>query len=423
MKLVPIGRPLLLGVLACLPLSGLAAETLTLPAAVERVLGKHPQLVASATALDASEIEAREAARPFNPELSLAVENVLGSGTYTGTDAMETTLAISQTLGMAQRRARSQAADANTAVARSELSILRLDLSARTARAFVDVVAAQERLALAEKTAALAHTTRETLDARAAAARATLAERNRARMAGEQAALAITARQRELEATRTALSTLWGSLDPDFSRADANIYLLPDIVDVVTLRSRLSTSPLIEASQGEQRLYDAEVRVAKAEARQPLTLSAGIRDFAGTGDNAFVLGASMPLALFERNRSGVARAEANRAMAQAKLEANRLDLERRVLKLHGDLVQTGTEFATLRERLLPLAQEALEQTRYGFDRGRFSYLELATAQHDLIDTELAAVDAAARYHSLLAELEALTGIALAQPASTVGENP
>lgn len=423
MKTVHIGRPLLLGVLACLPLSGFAADNLTLPAAIERVLDKHPQLVATAAALGASEIEARETARPFNPELSLAVDNVLGSGAYTGTDAMETTLAISQTLGIAQRRARSQAADANTVVARSEQTILRLDLSARTTRAFVEVVAAQERVTLAEKTAALARSTRETLDARASAARATLAERNRARMADEQARLVIAARQRELAAARTALSMLWGSLEPDFTQADANLYRLPAIADASILRRDLATSPLIVAAQGEQRLSEAEVRVAQSAARQPLTLSAGIRDFAGTGDNAFVLGASMPLALFDRNRGGIARAEANRALAQAKLEANRLDLERRVLKLHGDLVQAGTEFTALRERLLPLAQEALEQTRYGFDRGRFSYLELATAQHDLIDTELAAVEAAAHYHTLLAELEALTGIALTQPASTVGENP
>lgn len=423
MKVARFGRPLLLGVLVCLPVAGLGADDLTLPAAIDRVLAKHPLIAAGESSLAATRVEAREAARLFNPELSLSLDNLMGSGAYTGTDAVETTLAISQTLGIAQRRARAGVADTHSAVAHDQHAMQRLDLAARTAQAFVEVVAAQERVALAEKSATLTGTTRETLDARAAAARATLAERNRARMADEQARLAVTARQRELAAARAMLAALWGAREADFTRADADLFQLPSIPDTDALRRALADSPQMNATQSEQRLRDAEVRAARAQARQPLTLSAGIRDFADTGDNAFVLGASMPLALFDRNRGGIARAEANRNLAQANAESTRIDLERRVLRLHGDLMQAGEESGALRERLLPLAREALEQTRYGFDRGRFSYLELATAQHDLIATELAALDAAARYHSLLAELEALTGLALAQPASSVGEKP
>ena len=50
----------------------------------------------------------------------------------------------------------------------------------------------------------------------------------------------------------------------------------------------------------------------------------------------------------------------------------------------------------------------MEQTRYGYDRGRFSYLELATAQQELLDLRAAIIDAAADYHRLLAEIERLT---------------
>ena len=67
----------------------------------------------------------------------------------------------------------------------------------------------------------------------------------------------------------------------------------------------------------------------------------------------------------------------------------------------------------MRTTVIPQAQAALEQTRYGYERGRFSYLELGTAQQELLEVQKAAIDAAARYHQNLAEIERLTGEPLA----------
>ncbi len=69
---------------------------------------------------------------------------------------------------------------------------------------------------------------------------------------------------------------------------------------------------------------------------------------------------------------------------------------------------------TLRDAVLPQAQQALEQTQYGYERGRFSYLELAVAQRELLELESAAIDAAADSQQMLCEIERLTGQALAE---------
>jgi cobalt-zinc-cadmium efflux system outer membrane protein len=63
----------------------------------------------------------------------------------------------------------------------------------------------------------------------------------------------------------------------------------------------------------------------------------------------------------------------------------------------------------LRGEALPMAREALEQTRAGYERGRFSFLELASAQSELLEIETAALEAAADHHRLRTELERLTG--------------
>jgi cobalt-zinc-cadmium efflux system outer membrane protein len=63
----------------------------------------------------------------------------------------------------------------------------------------------------------------------------------------------------------------------------------------------------------------------------------------------------------------------------------------------------------LRSEAVIQAQAALAQTRDGYERGRFSYLELAAAQEELLDLERASIEAAAEYHRLQAEIERLTG--------------
>ncbi len=84
-----------------------------------------------------------------------------------------------------------------------------------------------------------------------------------------------------------------------------------------------------------------------------------------------------------------------------------------VFGLYQELSATRVRAETLRNGALPEAQQALEQTQYGYERGRFSYLELATAQQELLDLRAAIIDAAADYHRLLAEIERLTNAPLA----------
>ena len=81
--------------------------------------------------------------------------------------------------------------------------------------------------------------------------------------------------------------------------------------------------------------------------------------------------------------------------------------------LYRELTVTRARFELLRTDALPSAQQALEQSQYGYDRGRFSYLELATAQQELLGLRSAVIDAASDFHRVLAEIERLTGEPLA----------
>ena len=126
-------------------------------------------------------------------------------------------------------------------------------------------------------------------------------------------------------------------------------------------------------------------------------------------------GFSIPLRAFDRHQGAIREAELRRA-ADAGTAAGGADQRRspRCIGLYQALQANRARMNTLRDAVLPQAQQALEQTQYGYERGRFSYLELAVAQRELLELESAAIDAAADSQQMLCEIERLTGQALAE---------
>ncbi len=316
--------PLAIALFACLPYQSLAvagdADThaLTLADALARAEAHNPRLRISSASVAAATPERDQAARPANPELSLGYENVAGSGAYTGTDSAETTLSISQAFG-GGRRARAHVAAVELTLAQDAQRLQRLELAADTTRRFIAVVVAQEKLALAQRAEVLAVSTRDDLDKRAAAARAPIAERNRARMAWHRARLAIGRAETDLALARRQLAEQWetgeaghGSADTaDFSRVSGDLFALPPVMDDNALLAALASSPLRASLHNSEKLRVAEIAQARARSRPPVTASLGVRAFsnknsANTGDNALLFGISLPIPLFNHNRGAIA---------------------------------------------------------------------------------------------------------------------
>ena len=73
------------------------------------------------------------------------------------------------------------------------------------------------------------------------------------------------------------------------------------------------------------------------------------------------------------------------------------------------------EVESLNTNLLPKAQKAVAFAQKGFDIGRFSFFSLAQAQKTLFDLRERNVEASARFHLLLVEVERLTAVAEDNP--------
>lgn len=384
-------------------------EVLTLRAAVDRALTQSPSLLVhrADSAVAAGRIE--QAGLRTNPELLLQSENFAGTGALAGSNALETTLVLSQVLDLGGVRSRGMSvAQAQASMLTTEQTAQRLDLAAATTRAFIDVVAAREKLSLAGAAEALALATVESVDQRLKAGRLGEVELTRALMARTRAALDRSRAEQALNASRLQLAALWGDTRADFD-VDGDLFAEPPLAEVEALLARLEANPELGRLTAEVRVHDAELQLAQAQARTQPTVSAGMRQFEQTGDTAFVAGVSLPLRLFDRNQGQLAVARATVDGTQARRQAFLAQVRVAVTALHQELRLARREAATLRNETVPQARRVSDEIEAGYLRGRYSHLELTTARRELLDAQRDAIDSAAGAHRLLADLERLTG--------------
>jgi len=348
--------------------AGISVQGRTNPSDNPRVYGPQAEAEAERSAIDQARL------RP-NPALSFEAENIAGSGAFSGLRSTEYTLAISQQLELGgKRRARiaSAQASADFAGLQSELALSQLALGVR--ERYVEAVAADQRVVLAreivERNRELARIANVLVDEgrepplRAMRARAMLAEAE----AGLQAAEA------DDSAARRALAALWGpgQTNPSVSNA------FPDLSPPLALLG--PENPLqLRIAAARTAFAQAKIERERSLGVPDPTLSAGVRRFEESNDQAFIVGISIPLPFRNRNQGNIAAAQAQYRAASASeaiAEADyRLEFERtRTLYL-----AAGTRVETLSSASLPQAEEALRLVEIGYRHGRFALIEVLAA--------------------------------------------
>jgi len=390
---------------------------LTLALAIETALRRNPDLQASSYEIAAAQARRTQAGLRPNPDLSVDFENFAGGGEFGGADRLETTLSLSQVIELGGKRSLRQAVgDADVDLAGIEQRARELDVLAEVTRHFVEVVAAQQQLDLARESVELTRKTLEAISVRVEAARSPVAERSRAQIALTRARLDEQRAQGELRSSRYALAAILGDEDPTFVAAKADLFALDTLAPFNRLAAQIERSPDFLRFASDARLRDAELRLAQAQARPNLALSLGVRRFEETDDAALVAGFSMPLPVADRNQGNIRQARIRITQSQAQRQAAFARARATLHGLYQQLLTSQAQTEALRSEAVPQARTALEQVQYGYERGRFSFVELADAQRELLGLQEAAITSATDYHRLRAEIERLTSAPLAGTA-------
>lgn len=208
---------------------------------------------------------------------------------------------------------------------------------------------------------------------------------------------------------RVALAVSMGSPEPDFGELKAPLFDLPPLRPLPELRQRLKQRPSARARLAEAAALEAERQAALAAAGLRPTFIGGARRYEDGNDVAAVVGVSLPLLAGRRARDEAALISARQEQTQAEGQAALLRAEEQLFERYQELGHAKEALRLLDTEVLPARQEALKQTQYAYDRGRYGYLELSLVLQELADARRARLDTALRYHSLLAELERITG--------------
>jgi cobalt-zinc-cadmium efflux system outer membrane protein len=396
-----------------------AAPSLTLRQAIDAALQFNPQLLAFAFHFRAGDARINQADLRPAPEVSVGVENALGTGEMTGFDSVEATLALSQVIELGGKR------DARVGAARAarnsfdvERQVTQLDVLMEVTRRFITVAQRQQQVQLAQRAVELADKTVAASERRVNAAKSPHAELDRARIALARVRLEENAALSELDTARMQLAATWGETQQvidgqHFGEVLADLFTLPPIVDYAELGVRLAANPDFLLFASEARLREAEFRLAETRREPDITLDVGVRHLEATRDQALVASISVPLFSGRRATSYIEEARANRELVGAEWQAAEVKARATLYELHRQLTRAVLEARTLKDDIQPRSAEALKETEYAYERGRYSYLELVDAQREFLAVQATLIEAAASAHTLRAEIERLTGEPLA----------
>ena len=382
-----------------------SSAPLSLDEALRRTLSADPSLAGVKARLDASKANVRQANVRPNPSLGMEVENFTGSGPFSTLGRTEATLSYQQTYERGgKRQARTALAQREIGLVEARAQIRRLDLAKAVQLAFVDVLAAQAEVAVAEERLAVALRAEREVSRRVAGARDPLFAGARAEAELAQARVSLDRAQTNGRDARAALAAYWSG-SAEFS--------VPEDLFEDTRRPGGATAavdtPDLKLLAVEQDIAAARIAVEQTRAVQDPTVSVGVRHLQDEGAVALVVGATIPLGRYDTNRGAIDRARAERAVITADLGAFQIEREREIARLIARRAAAAAEVKRTDAEVLPNAERAVTLVRDGFNRGGFSYLDVIAAQRALIDARTRRVEILKSFHQDGAALDRLTG--------------
>ena len=382
---------------------------LTLPDAIQNALDYSPRLRSAAAGVEAAKGAENQAGYLPNPEVEFEAGNVVGSDGFGGTESAELTYSLTQTVEIGGKRsARRNAAKAALGAAGTALMAEQLNIKRDVRIAYYDALAKDEAINLAVEQEQLAKDVLETVSEQVQAAVEQEIQLSKAEVVYATSVIARERKEHELKVAKEKLAKLLGASVLDSSLDHAHFFELRVPGSIENYRADLASLPDVQRFSYIKMEKESLLDLERARTVPDPNFSFGVRDFKGSGDQAFVFSVSLPIPVFNQNRGNVARAHAEARQAVNDARQAKLILEQELTENWEQWSTYYSEAQRLRTELLPSAERAFRLARIGFAKGRFSYHEVLDAQRTLFDARSQYYDSLRRYHTARANVERLT---------------
>lgn len=387
------------------PLPGQQRNDISIQEVINLMLQHNPELSSFYREVQALEGTKIQAGKFKNPEFAIEAEDI---NKQSPSIQRFTTFRISQLIETGGKRtARAHAASIGQEMADRNYEAKRLELIARIANTFTDVLAAQERAHLAEENMRLAQKVVNSTTKRVEAGKAPPIEETKSRVSLSTASIELVQTQRDLASLRKQLSLLWGESSPQFGKALGSLEMPVTLPPLEVLEQRIRNNPTILRSTKNIEQRRALLELEEARRIPDVTLGAGLRRYLFTEETTAVLNFTVPIPVFDRNQGNLIEAHQRINKAIDEQSAINLQFNADLVRSYEALTASQNEITTLRNEVIPGAVSAFNTANKGYELGRFSFLEMLDAQRTLFQSKALYVRALANHQRLVNDIERL----------------
>ncbi|WP_298772704.1 TolC family protein [uncultured Shewanella sp.] len=392
--------------------------SITLPWVMEQTLLNNSQLQTFPYDLRIEEARILQAGITPNPELSLAIDNVLGTGEVQGIDSTETTLVLSQLIELGEKRQRRiNFAVSNKQQQINQYEILRLDILSEATRRFYQLLRLQALIKWNNKRIGFEAQALKAIKRRAKAGNILQADVSKMSLELAHSRIELQHLQDMITVEKQRLASMWAK-DATFSSAQGGLELPTTFPSKADVLNAIETAPEYVQLLSLERVMQAKRRLEEAKGQYDINLGMGLRRFEDYNDTALVFSFSMPLNFTNPNQGNIlaAKIEQDRVFQQQKLLREQLRLS--LLEIHQAMMNNAKQAKRLKQTLLPLAKQLLIDTQAVYKTGHATVLQLVDAQKELFAIEREIIEANAAVYLQRLELARITGQAIPATLNT-----
>lgn len=397
-----------------------AAETnrgLTLNAALQRAVAANPKLVAADRDVGIAAGRHIQAGAIPNPEVSFELDNAFGTGDFRGLNSAETTIGIGQLVELGgKREARIAAGAAEVQSARWQREAVRLEVLSDTAVAFFNVLGGQRKVQIFDAQIAALDRLLPLLQRRIDAGASSPGETARVQVAANLVRAERERTRTTLAIARRELAVLMGTPTINFSYVVGDLGQVGRLPTFTVLLRQLDKTPQLVRWTAIRAQKDAELLSARLKPIPDLKIELAWKhirepsEFGGRSNQAFRVGASIPIPVWDQNLGNITSAQNERAKVEAERDASRAALILMLAKAYDTQSGSLREVELLRNSALPNSQRAVEVLESGYAQGRFTLLDILDAESTAAQVALREQEALVSFHTSVATIQGLTGI-------------
>lgn len=391
-----------------------SSHALTLEQAWSQVEHRNPGIDAARAGLGVARGQQTQAGLLPNPTFTTVQGNVPGLGRYSDNPNASSTYVISQLIETgSKRKSRSDVADAQYQESQAVYQASSAELFSQTVQLFLGVAEAEAKLGLSNRGVSLNQKTIKTIKQRLDAGRTSALDLHAARIALSDQQLMRASIKSELISSRFALAGLWNGAESEVQTIKLPSYKNMPLYPLPFYLQKSDKNWGLKAVKQSGRVAKAEVQLANSNRYPDVTVGVGVEHFFENSQpkshNAAIVELSVPIPVFNRNQGNVVVASENYRKSLDHARNQELSLQANIVRAYQVAAQAKLQLNTLRNSILPQAVSTLKLARYGYEQGKFSYLDLLSAQQKYIDAQMREVSARFEYYRAWYALQIMTG--------------